>query len=206
MVKRAVRACKRNQSENNVCHGQTFYTCPDAATSHSFVKKAGSPTWDHDGEIDACRDALATNFGAEPLSLDTEPQIHHATPWIPPETPVQYMAQWAVAQLSTQSHWQGLVLSIRSSTGSSCSKGCRPMSIWLTAKQEHAGRRGHPGKCVREIHWLRPSVTPSYLSSCRFLVRLGKAFDTSPRDSLWSAVVSAANLQSLSVVTLARAT
>ena len=44
-------------------------------------QKAGSATWDHDGEIDARRDALVNHiFGAEPLSPDTEPQISQASP------------------------------------------------------------------------------------------------------------------------------
>ena len=38
-------------------------------------QKAGSPTWDHDGEIDARTDALVNIFGAEPLLFDTESQI-----------------------------------------------------------------------------------------------------------------------------------
>ena len=52
-------------------------------------QKDGAPTWGHDGEI-AARDALVTIFGAEPLSLEAEPQLPQAKKCIPPETPVTY--------------------------------------------------------------------------------------------------------------------
>ena len=43
-------------------------------------QKARSPVWDHDGEIDARRDALVNILGAEPLLLDTEPQTPKSSP------------------------------------------------------------------------------------------------------------------------------
>ena len=66
-------------------------------------QKAGSPTWDNDGEINARRDALVTIFGVVSFFVDTKPQLPQAKPWIPPQTAVQYKAedaQWAVTQLS----------------------------------------------------------------------------------------------------------
>ena len=47
---------------------------------------------------------MVTIFGAEPLSLETEPQLPQAKTRIPPEKLVTYKAedaQWAVAQLSS---------------------------------------------------------------------------------------------------------
>ena len=51
----------------------------------------------------ARKDALVTIFGAEPLSLEAEPQLPQAKKLIPPKTPVTYKAgdaQWVVAELS----------------------------------------------------------------------------------------------------------
>ena len=87
-----------------MCTGKTASSSPDAARV-TVRQKDGSSAWDQEGEIDARRDALVTIFGAKPLSLETEPQLPQAKPWIPPEIPVEYNAedaQWAVAQLSSR--------------------------------------------------------------------------------------------------------
>ena len=82
MVKGAVRAYKRRgladlagESGAGSC-SQPRATCAMAkrlapVSAHPRVTvrhEAGSPTWDHDGEIDARRDALVIIFGEEPLS------------------------------------------------------------------------------------------------------------------------------------------
>ena len=117
-VKRAVRAYKRRKWEDLAGELEQAVSCNQVKSTYAMVKrlapvqapprvtvrqKDGSPTWGHDGEITARRDALVTIFGAEPLSLEAEPQPLQAKKWIPPETLVTYKAgdaQWAVAQLS----------------------------------------------------------------------------------------------------------
>ena len=54
-------------------------------------------------------------------------------------------------------------------------QSCRPMPVWLTPWQEHAGRSGHPGKRVRKIPQLEPPSKPPQLSPRRVLVRLGES-------------------------------
>ena len=275
-VKGAVRAYKRRkleelagEVEQAVCRGEIRAMCAmvkrsapgtGTAQSHRVRQKDGSPTWGHDGEITGHRGALVAILGAEPLSLEAEPQLHQAKKWIPPETPVTHKAgdaQWAVAQLSNgkagpcirsggladqnkfggavavqwkavrctacagstigmcachccsmdrdcshspcsaggqrhgdrfltqfkkrhweceelenhriaQPHWQGLGTSIRSSTGASSCKGCRPMPIWL-APWRSTRCSSLPGKRVREIHQLEPPSKPPQLSPRRVL-------------------------------------
>ena len=117
-VKRAVRAYKRRKLEDLAGELEQAVSCNQVKTTYAMVKrlapvqappmvtvrqKDGSPTWGHDGEITPRRDALVTFLGAEPLSLEAEPQLPQAKKLILPETPVTYKtgdAQWAVAQLS----------------------------------------------------------------------------------------------------------
>ena len=117
-VKRAVRACKRRKLKDLSCELEQAVSRNLVKSTYAMVKrlapvqappkvtvrqKDGSPTRGHDGEIAARRDALVTIFGAAPLSLEAEPQLHQAKKWIPPQTLVTYKAgdaQWATAQLS----------------------------------------------------------------------------------------------------------
>ena len=92
------------RSKSNECNGQTISSGPGTVQSHSTPERWDLQRGATDGEIGARRDALVTIFGAEPLSLETEPQLPQAKTRIPPETHVKYKvedAQWAVAQLSS---------------------------------------------------------------------------------------------------------
>ena len=90
VVKGAVRAHKRRRLEDLADGLEQGVSCNQVRTTKVMVErlapvpmpprvpvrqKAGSPTWDHDGEIDARTDALVNIFGAEPLLFDTESQI-----------------------------------------------------------------------------------------------------------------------------------
>ena len=93
-------SCNQVKSTYAVVKRLASVQAPPRATVR---QKVGSPTWGHDGENTARRDALVTIFGAEPLPLEAEPQLPQAKKWIPPETLVTYKAgdaQRAVAQLS----------------------------------------------------------------------------------------------------------
>ena len=86
MVKGAVRPCKRKRLEDlageleqaisrNQVRGTVKRLAPVLAPPRVTARqKVGPPTWDHNGEIDARRDALVTILEAEPLLLNTEPQ------------------------------------------------------------------------------------------------------------------------------------
>ena len=137
-AKRAVNEYKRRKLEDLAGELEQAISCNQVNSTYAMVKrlapvqapqrvtvrqKERSPTWGHDGEISARRDALVTIFGAEPLSLEGEPQLHHAKKWIPPETPVTYKAgdaQWAIAQLSK---WRGW--SVHSER-----RSCRSKQFW----------------------------------------------------------------------------
>ena len=122
VVKCAVRAYKRRKLEDlageleqAVSRNQVKSTCamvkrlaPVQAPPNVTVRqKDGSPTWSHDGDISARRDALVTIFGAEPLLLEAEPQLLQAKKWILPETPVAYKAGDAQGDSCTIVKWKG---------------------------------------------------------------------------------------------------
>ena len=71
--------------KSNVCNCQA--TSVQAPPRVTVRQQDGSPTWDHDDEVGARRDAaLVAIFGAEPLWLKTAPQLSQAKAWVPPET------------------------------------------------------------------------------------------------------------------------
>ena len=91
-VEGAVRAHKRRkleelaEVEQAVSRREARATCamvkrlaPVQAPPRVAVRQQdGSPTWGHDDEVGARRDASVTIFGAEPLSLETAPQLPQA--------------------------------------------------------------------------------------------------------------------------------
>ena len=85
-----------------------FSSGPRRRPEVTVRQKDGSPTWGHDGEVGARRDALVTILGAEPLSLETEPQLPQAKAWTPPGKPVKYEAEDAQVGSCTAGKWRRL--------------------------------------------------------------------------------------------------
>ena len=104
-----MRAYKRRKLEELAGEVEQAVSRGEASPTYAMVKrlaprvtvrqKDGSPTWGHDGDIEARRDALVTVFGAEPLSSETEPQLPQAKTWIPPETLLNTMLKMRSGQL-----------------------------------------------------------------------------------------------------------
>ena len=103
--KEQLRAHKRRKLEDLAGELERAVSCNQVKSTYAMVQRLaplqapprvtvrendGSPTCGHDGEITARRDALVTIFGAEPLSLNAEPQTPKAKKWRPPETLVTH--------------------------------------------------------------------------------------------------------------------
>ena len=106
VVKSAVRAYKRRKLEELAGEVEQAVSRVEARATYAMVRRLapGNPELQYARKMDqqhgatmvpigARRGALVTIFGAEPLSLETEPQLPKAKTWIPPETPVKYKAE-----------------------------------------------------------------------------------------------------------------